>query len=71
MAKQDIKIKEKEVKINWDGKQMKVGIPAEFVEEMSINPEVDTINWTLIKNEMGYSLIGSLMRIQTNEKKDK
>lgn len=58
----ETKIEEKKVKISWDGKQMKVGIPSEFVEELEINQEKDKILWVLIEDEKGASLIGKLTR---------
>lgn len=63
----ETRTEKKEVKITWDGKQMKVGIPAEFVERLKINSESDTIVWVLAEIDGGYILSGNLRR---NEKKN-
>jgi len=51
-----------EVKISWDGKQMKIGIPAEFVEDLNIDPKKDTILWALIEDDHGTLLRAQLIR---------
>lgn len=55
-------IETKEVKVTQDKKQTKVAIPAEFVEQLKINPKSDSMTWVLIKVDGEFSLNGILKR---------
>lgn len=61
MAK-EVRFEEREMKITRDKKQTKVAIPAEFVDEIGIDPTTDSIIWGLFEDEEGHTLIGKLKR---------
>ncbi len=44
-------IKRKESSIIKDKKQVKVGIPKDFVKYLQIDPEKDIILWSIVSNE--------------------
>jgi len=62
-------IQEKIVSIVQENRQLAVRIPVEFSEKVNINHKNDKFKWTLVENEQGLSLSGTLYR-KENEKED-